>query len=194
MRIMITTLGVFLAIAAVGFIGFSANLSKNHHVEAEAVYDRPVTMVWQVLTDYATMPTWSATVAKTASLGIKDGKPAWHIELKDGHFMDISIDESIPNKHFKTTILDTDTPYEGSWIIDLEALSENKTVAKLSEDGKIKSPIWRFIMHYFIGQDTLIKTTLAQAGEELARRPLPTLQPTQPNALSTTPAESHLTH
>jgi uncharacterized protein YndB with AHSA1/START domain len=177
MRVLIIILSVFLAIATVGFIGFSANLSKNYHVEAEAVYDRPSAMVWDVMTNYETMPTWSPTIAKTESLGMKDGKPAWHLELKDGHFMDVRVEESIKEKLFKSTIIDTNTPYEGTWIIAIEAISDKKTAVKLTEEGKIKSPFWRFIIHYFVGQDAMIKQTLTSTGEELAKRPVVAVQP-----------------
>ena len=188
MRTLLTILGVFLTIAAIGFIGFTANLSKNHHVETDAVFERPVAMVWDVMTNYTTMPSWSPTIAKAESLGIKDGKPAWHLELKDGHFMDVSIEESIPNKHFKSTIIDTNTPYAGSWIIDFEAIDANKTAVKLAEDGKIKSPFWRFVVHYFIGQDAIIKQTLVQTGEELAKRPIPAPQVVAPASPTAAPA------
>lgn len=188
MRALITIVSVVLIFAIVGFLGFTANLSKNHHVEAEAVYDRPADMVWQVMTDYASMPTWSPTISKAESLGVKDGKPAWHLEMKDGHFIDVSIDESAPHKLFRTTVLDTDTPYSGSWTLSLSAAG-NKTAVKLTQEGTIKSPFWRFVTHYITGEDTAIKQTLAQTGEELAKRPLPAAPAaTAPTNPTTAPA------
>jgi uncharacterized protein YndB with AHSA1/START domain len=167
----IIALIIVLAIAIPSFIGFGANLSKSYTVSADAVYDRPVEMVWQVMTDYAAMPHWSKHIKKTEKLADIDGKPVWHIEFDDGHYMNLHIQETIQHQHHKTAIIKSDLPYMGTLLTEITQINDTKTAVKITEEVGMKGILSRLFMHYFQDQDDLIRGILQDTGEELARRP-----------------------
>ena len=164
---------ILLAIAIPSFIGFGSNLSKTYTVSADAVYERPVDMVWQVMTDYATMPTWSKHIKKTQKLANIAGKPVWHIEFDDGHYMDLRVENALQHQHHRTSIVKSDLPYIGTLLTEFTQINDTKTAVKITEEVGMKGIFSRLFMHYFQDQDDLIRNILQDTGEELARRPMP---------------------
>lgn len=186
----IILLCILLAITISGFVGFGSHLAKNQVVSVDAVYDRPVHMVWQLMTDYAAMPSWSKTIEKAEKLPDTKGKPTWHLVYKDGHFADIFIDEVVENQQFKTTLVDSDLPYSGSVLTEMTQINETKTEVKITADLTIKGVFKRLFMHYFQKNDEHVNLIVQETGEELAKRPIvmPAVTKTVPVLVTTPPA------
>jgi uncharacterized protein YndB with AHSA1/START domain len=169
----IIPLFLILAVALSGFLGFGSHLSKNYVVTEDAVYERPVEMVWQVMTDYASMPSWSKQIKSTKKLSNSAGKTVWNVEFVDGHYMHLRIDESVPLHLYKASIVESDLPYVGVLTMEMTQINEKKTAVKMTEEGGMRGVFSRLFMHYAQEQGDVIRATLKETGEELARRPLP---------------------
>ncbi len=162
---------IILTIAAFGVFGFGANLPETHEVTKKAIYNQPQGVVWDAVSDYATMASWSPGIDSIKRLDDVDGKPLWRFTGEDGHVMDILVmKEEAPMLHV-SKIHDTDLPFGGTWTITVKAVEDDKTLVTLTEEGTIESPVWRFITHFMMGYDAMAIQFLQALGSKFDETP-----------------------
>jgi uncharacterized protein YndB with AHSA1/START domain len=153
-----------------GVYGFGTNLPETHELTLKTVYHQPREQVWKAIADYSTAPEWSPSIARVERRPDLDGLPVWRFYDKDGHHMDVQVvEEKAPERHV-SRIIATDYPYAGSWTFTLEDAG-NKTLVTLTEEGRVKSPLWRLAMRYLMGQDTMVRAYLQELGKKFGEEP-----------------------
>jgi hypothetical protein len=77
--------------------------------------------------------------------------------------------ESVPPKRHVTRISDPSLPFGGTWTWELNPTGDGGCEVRLTEDGFVTNPVFRFISHFFIGHhssmDTYLKHLTAKLGD-----------------------------
>ena len=165
----VTVLLAFFAVLS-GIYGYGTNLPETHQLSLQTVYHQPRAEVWSAISDYQQTPAWSPSVSRVERRPDLEGLPVWRLYDKDGHHMDVQVvEEKAPERHV-SRIVETDYPYKGSWIIELEE-SGDRTLVTLTEEGQVRSPLWRLMMRYVMGQDSMVRAFLQDLGRKFGETP-----------------------
>lgn len=165
----VTILLILFAIAC-GIYGYGTNLPPTHQLTLQTVYHQPRAQVWEAISDYQQAPEWSPSVARVERQADIDGLPVWRFYDKDGHHMDVQVvEQKSPERHV-SRIVATDYPYKGSWTFELEDAGD-KTLVTLTEEGEVRSPLWRLMIRYVMGQDTMVRAFLQDLGRKFGETP-----------------------
>jgi len=70
------------------------------------------------------------------------------------------------NRLIESKIMDEDKPFGGSWTFDLKSVSGG-TELTITENGKVFSPIFRFVSKFIFGHTSTITTYLSYMEKEL---------------------------
>ena len=131
---------VVLVITVIGYL-----LPKEHVAKRRAMFRKPPLVVYALISG---PQDWRP--------GSKDDPPTVMVE-------------SVPPKRHVTRISDPSLPFGGTWTWELEPTADGGCEVRLTEDGFVSNPIFRFISHFFIGHhssmDTYLKHLAAKLGE-----------------------------
>jgi hypothetical protein len=74
--------------------------------------------------------------------------------------------EAVPNRRLVTRIADKNLPYGGSWIYELEP-DRTGSALRITENGEVYNPIFRFISRFVMGHTATIDNSLRALGKKL---------------------------
>lgn len=158
-----------LILVVVGLYGYGSNLPEETTTKVSATYRQPIEKVWERISDYSAIPSWSEDMEKVERVEDLEGFPVWRFTPKKGDPMDIQVVRSEkPGLHIGKIVNNESLPFGGTWIFQLKSLSENETQVTLTEDGYVKSIIGRAICH-LIGKDRMLKSHLADIGKSFSK-------------------------
>lgn len=125
---------------------------ERHTVSIVFNLPRPPAQVWTALTDYVRMPEWWPAV-KAVRLETKpDGEViTWNTD-KHGRRVGFRTRESGAPHRLVREIVGDDPSFGGTWTFDLVDAG-NATRVTLTEDGFVKSPVFRGIARVFFKPD-----------------------------------------
>ena len=160
------------AIAALYIVG--SNLARDH------VATRRLTLktaspdaVWTKIADEAKAPAWRKDVKAVKRLADNNGHEIWRETFASGNALIYETLESVPPTRLVRAIVD-ETMFGGTWTIVVESSGTGTTVT-ITENGWIKSPIFRTLTKYAWGHDATMNTYLtnlaASFGEPAAITP-----------------------
>lgn len=114
---------------------YGRRLSKTHRESSFLVVQATPQQIWDRLADYRSLPQY-------------------------GQQVDTVVEESVPPTRLVRRLSDAGLPFGGTWTFDIEPICQGTKVT-ITEDGFIRSPIFRAIAHLFIGmkksQETVLK-------------------------------------
>jgi hypothetical protein len=150
-------------VAAVAIIG--AMLPKGHTAARSSHFRKSPHEVWSTITG---PPDWRPDVHGFEQLPPRNGRRTWK-EI-DSHKQAVlyEIVEEAPPTKLVTRIADPSLPYGGTWTYELTP-SDDGCVLKITEDGEVYNPIFRFLSRFVFGHSTGIeaymKALQAKLGE-----------------------------
>ncbi len=145
--------GLIAVVIAVGYA-----LPVAHTASVESVVPGSVDEVWLAITDVEAMPSWRPGVDRTDRLPDRAGLPVWTESGPTGS-MTLQVLELDRPRRMVTRIADEDLPFGGTWTYELEAV-EGGTRVRLTEDGEIYSPFFRFVSRFILGYDATMRAYL----------------------------------
>jgi hypothetical protein len=148
---------VALTAALAAFIG--SRLPQSHHASVERILRAEPEVVWRTLTDVDAFPTWRSDVKRVRRLPDRDGKPSWVEEGRSGT-MTFVFERLEPPRVLVSRIADRNLPFGGTWTMEI-APAEGGARLKISEDGEIYNPIFRFMARFVFGYDGTINGYLS---------------------------------
>jgi uncharacterized membrane protein len=150
---------VVVLIATVFVVG--ALLPRRHVASRTRRVSAPPERVFALLRDVASAPTWRRGVS---SVDVLPGEPVrWREHGKNGDILFARDVEEAPHR-IVTRIADDSLPFGGTWTFDLAADGDGTRVT-ITEDGEVKSPVFRFVSTLIIGHTSSIDAFL----DDLAR-------------------------
>ena len=166
MRFALAGVGVVvLLIAIVVAVGYS--LPVKHRAEVSATFKATPETVFTLITNVEAFPGWRSGLKSVELLPSTDGRKRFREISSDGAIVYV-IESSEPGRRLVTRIDDKSLPFGGTWTHELTPTADGGVTLRITEDGEIYNPVFRFVSRFFMGYDRTIKTYLADVGRQTA--------------------------
>lgn len=170
MRFVYIGLGSIVALVVlVTAIGWM--LPVRHSATVARTYKTTAPALFQLLTDVPSFPTWRPEVTKVEILPDENGHRRWKETTKNGPPITFMVDRSIPNQLLVARIADVTLPFGGTWTYELTPAGGGSTTLRITEDGEVYNPIFRFVSRFVMGHDATLKQYLSAVGTRFAEIP-----------------------
>lgn len=154
-----------LAAGVVFLVGY--RLPVEHEASRERRYAYSVDKVYQAIATPAQYPRWRTGVQKVDLLPDSAGLKRFR-EYALGDEVTYVVEEAVPNQVYVTRIADKELPYGGSWTFELRPQGGEATNVRITENGEVYNPAFRFISRYVMGHSRGIERYLADLDKRLA--------------------------
>ncbi|EKO13350.1 MULTISPECIES: LIC10604 family protein [Leptospira] len=146
---------VFLVLLILTIYGVGASLPVEHSVFMERIYKVPPENVYSLIRDFKQYPFWRRNVKKVEEIS----STSWKETDIHEDVITFSFIQDRKNMFLESKIMDEDKPFGGSWTYELSSVSEG-TKLKITENGKVYSPVFRFFSKFVFGHSGMIKEYL----------------------------------
>jgi uncharacterized protein YndB with AHSA1/START domain len=153
----LVVVGLIVVVALVGML-----LPVGHRATREATYRVDAAQLFALLTSPADFPAWRSDVTSVELLPASGGRPQFRERSRHGAIL-FSVVRTVPNQEVVTEIADRGLPYGGSWTFRLLQTGDS-TALRITEDGKVYNPVFRFVSRFIIGHNAGIDRYLRDVG------------------------------
>lgn len=150
-------LGTCLLLGAVLAIGYSLN--EKHTAMREAALAAPPEVVWATITDFSNAANFRLQLSHVEVLPPHNELPAWREVERNGDSISYAVIERKPPARLVVRITGDSQPFGGTWTYELTP-SGAGTRIRITENGEIYHPIYRFVSHLFLNQASTIEEYL----------------------------------
>lgn len=154
LKIVLAIVGV-VALVALAAFALGATMPVDHSVSITGEVGAPPSKVFSLITNIAAGPSWRPEVQSVEVLPKDNARDAWVEDLGHGVKMKFLAITTVPpdeTGHGVRKVKLDDASYGGSWTYELSpGASPDTTTLKITEDGYINPPIYRFMMKYVFG-------------------------------------------
>jgi hypothetical protein len=151
------------ALAGLSVWALGRRLPEEHVTSSTLHLRQEPEAVWAVVSDCKGHKSWSPGVTKVERLPERDGREVWRQRMGRNSFI-LETTRAERPRVLVRTIADDHGPFCGRWEYRIAPAAGGCKVV-LTEHGRIKSALPRFIMRYMVGLDRYSRTHL----EGLAR-------------------------
>jgi uncharacterized protein YndB with AHSA1/START domain len=159
-----SAVGVLLLVAL-----FGCFLPRSHVAARTLRSKKTPEDVWNVLCDYASVPTWHPEVKKVERQPDKNGHDVWRETDKRGYAVQLETIEAAAPRRLVRAIADESGPFTGQWEFDIAPADEGSRVT-LTERGQIANPFFRVMFRAFMTPsfylELYLKALAAKLGDE----------------------------
>jgi uncharacterized protein YndB with AHSA1/START domain len=148
-----------LIIVAIGY-----SLPVAHKASAEVSIKSTPDSVFALLTDVKGFTTWRSGVQSAETLPSTDGKTRFREVSSDGTITFL-IESMDPPRRLVTRIDDKGLPFGGAWTYEVTPGADGRTTLRITEDGEVYNPVFRFVSRYLMGHDSTIKKYLSDVSK-----------------------------
>ena len=160
MKIVLLIVGVLaLLIAAVVITG--ALLPKRHVVTRSARFHASPEQLFALITG---PQTWRPDVAQCEEVQDSSGRRMQRETSRRNEVITYELLDSDPPRSIRRRIATPNLPYSGSWTFVLEPSTDGATV-RITEDGEVYNPIFRFVSRFILGQTASLDAYLKAMGK-----------------------------
>ena len=138
-------------------VGWS--LPVKHSATGEATLRSSPRTVYQLITDVDRFPEWRSSVKRTERVPDSAGKKRFREVGSDGTIL-FEIESAVPDQRLVTRIADRSLPFGGSWTYELIPRGDSTTL-RITEDGEVYNPVFRFVSRFIFGHAATIEKYLA---------------------------------
>jgi hypothetical protein len=123
------------------------SLPVKHTSTRSASFKASPQQVWDIVSG---PPNWRPDVTRYEELPAHDGHRMWIEYGKGGSKITYEVVEADPPHKLVTRIADPSLPFGGTWTYDFIFVDGGVTM-RITEDGEVYNPIFRFISRYVVG-------------------------------------------
>jgi uncharacterized protein YndB with AHSA1/START domain len=164
MKIVIMVVAVLVSLVLlVAIIGWS--LPVKHSVSRMATYAPPPEVVYGAITRVEDFPAWRSKVKTVDVLDTANGRRRFRESGGDGDIL-YEVEDAQPPRRLVTRIADDELPFGGRWTYELTP-SGNGTTLRITEDGEVYNPIFRFMSKFVFGHHATLDSYLTDLGRKL---------------------------
>lgn len=153
-RILLGTVVVFGVIIGIGY-----SLDQKHNATRETKLAAAPEVVWNTITDFSNAASFRPDLSRVDVLPAQNGMPVWREIDRKGEAITFGVIESKPPSRLVVKIAQQDLPFGGTWVYELKPTGAGTSV-KITENGEIYHPIYRFVSHFFLNQAATIEEYL----------------------------------
>ena len=165
--ILLAAVTVAAALALAALIGW--RLPRAHRASREQIMAATPESIWAAITDVGAFPSWRTDVKKVRPLPDRDGRRAWVEEGGSGKITFV-VERTEAPRLLVTRIADPDLPFGGTWTYDITPVAQG-TRLRITEDGEIYNPVFRFMARFILGCEGTMATYFAALERRVERRP-----------------------
>ena len=165
-RVLLLLLGAFVVVGLVVLaVGWS--LPVQHRASGSVRVAAPPAAVFALVTNVAEYPAWRTGVTSVEVLARDEaGAPMRFRERGgDGDIL-FEVAERIPERRLVTRIADPSLPFGGRWTFDFTPTGGG-TELRITEDGEVYNPLFRFVSRFMMGHERSIVRFLADVERKL---------------------------
>lgn len=160
MRILLLVLGlVVVLILAVVVVG--ALLPKRHRVSRAASFRAAPNQLFALI---AGPQNWRPNVLKFEPVSGGSSRELVRETTRNGETITYELLDSKPSQSIERRIATENLPYSGAWFFSLKPEGGGTTV-RITEDGDVYNPIFRFVSRFVIGHTRTIDDYLRALGK-----------------------------
>lgn len=163
----LTGLALVLVVAFAVVYGMGRRLPVEHRAAASGRVEASQDRVWKLVSDTATQTAWRKGLAKVVLLP-RGAESCWS-ETQSSMSITFCTVREVPESLRVVRIAEM-PEFGGTWTYALEPAGDGSTQVTITEDGWVKSPLWRFMGHYVMGEDTNVRQFLADLQAEAVRK------------------------
>ena len=162
MRYLLIAIGAIVGLAVlVAIVGWS--LPVQHRASIARTYRASPSALFGLITDVKGFPTWRTDVKSVEPLPDENGRRRWR-ETTNGGKITFEIERIVPDQLLVGRIADKNLPFGGSWTYEITPAGTGATTLRITEDGEVYNPIFRFVSRFVMGHDATIKQYLTAVG------------------------------
>jgi hypothetical protein len=154
---------LLLAIAVIYLIGRSMPIE--HTASLSRIFETPPEKIYLLIKNFKEYSNWRPN--------LKEIKPisdvSWVEVDSRGESMTYSFIRDKKNILVESKIMNEDKPFGGYWIFDIRKSGKN-TELKITENGKVFPPVFRFLARYVFGHESTMKSYMNYMSIEIERR------------------------
>lgn len=154
---------IVLAVVVTGYA-----LPAKHRATGEARFSATPDVLFALLTDRGDFPRWRSDVQRVEPLPPANGHERYREIGKNGTIT-YSVEEVVPGRRLVTRIDDRSLPFGGTWTYELVPDGPSATTLRITEDGEVYNPVFRFMSRFVFGHTATIDAFLSDAGKKLSR-------------------------
>jgi hypothetical protein len=148
--------GIFVVVALLVLIVLvvvtvGAFLPQQHISTCAARFEQSPDAIWEAITDYGKFPAWRKDVVRVEALPDVNGKPAWREFARQGGSIPYQVMVMVPPRALVTRIADPKLPFGGTWTYEISSPADGGSLLRITEDGEIYNPIFRFVSRFVLG-------------------------------------------
>jgi uncharacterized protein YndB with AHSA1/START domain len=163
--LLIAAAAVVAVVLIVLLVGWT--LPVKHTATGEATFRSSPDSLYRVITDVDRFPQWRSSVKSVERLPDSAGKSRFREVGDDGTIL-YEVDTAIPGQRLVTRIADKSLPFGGSWTHELIPRGESTTL-RITENGEVYNPIFRFVSRFVFGHTATIEKYLADVGRQVEK-------------------------
>lgn len=165
-----------IALIAVGFVALmvlcvvviGSALPKRHAVSRSAEFRATPEQLYARI---AGPQDWRPDVQKSEIIRDSNGRELMQETSKRGETVTYEILDAAPPKSLTRKIATQNLPYSGSWTYQLEPMTGGGTLVRITEDGEVYNPLFRFVSRFILGQtktmDDYLNALAASVSEKI---------------------------
>jgi uncharacterized protein YndB with AHSA1/START domain len=155
---------LILVVVAIG-----AFLPQQHISTCAARFREPPDAIWAALTEYAKFPAWRKDVTRVEKLPPANGKLSWREYDDHGGSIPYEVMVMVPPRVLVLRVADPKLPFGGTWTYEISSGKDGSSLLRITEDGQIYNPIFRFAARFLLGysrtQEQYLQALGAKFGE-----------------------------
>jgi uncharacterized protein YndB with AHSA1/START domain len=142
-----------------GVVVVGWSLPREHRATSEATLKTSPQSLYRLITDVDRFPEWRSSVKRVERVPDSAGKTRFREVGGDGTIL-YEVETAVPNERLVTRIADPSLPFGGSWTYELIPRGDSTTL-RITEDGEVYNPIFRFVSRFIMGHTATIEKYLA---------------------------------
>lgn len=172
MKWVLIVVGILVGIVAmVAVIG--ALLPKGHVATRAARFRQAPAAIWKTITDYEKFPSWRPGLTSVERLPDRGSHLAWAEHTGEGWKAETLpfelVESTAPQENSPgrvvTRIADPKLPFGGTWTLEVTPVGGG-TLLRITEQGEIYNPFFRFISRFITGQTKSMENYLTALGKK----------------------------
>jgi hypothetical protein len=167
MRYVVIVLAVIVAlIIVVVAVGFA--LPARHRASRAARFTASPSALFSTISDVAQYPSWRSDVTRVEV--VNDSTPMRFREVGRNGTILYEVERREPDWLLVTRIADPTLPFGGTWTYELSPATDG-TMLRITEDGDVRNPVFRFVSRFVLGHTATIDRYLADLGKRFGAAP-----------------------
>ncbi|TGM10234.1 polyketide cyclase [Leptospira barantonii] len=155
----------FLILLGLSIYGIGATLPVEHSSSLERVFKTSPSTIYSMIRDFKQYPTWRPNLKNIEEIS----PTSWKETDSHKEIMTYSFIRDQKNTLIESKIMDEDKPFGGSWTFELSSV-DGGTKLKITENGKVFSPVFRFFSKFVFGHTATMETYFDFMEKEVQRR------------------------